>query len=118
MSILHLNIRSIRNKLEYINENLIDFNVFCFTETHLDVNVNNEDIFNEGFNLVPYRKDVTAHSSGLLVYVSNGLIISGNTGLENCLEESLWIVIKHKGESIVLGTIYRRPNTPVSFWET
>ena len=51
LSILHLNIRSIRNKLEYINENLIDFNVLCFTETHLDVNVNNEDIFIDGFNL-------------------------------------------------------------------
>ena len=37
LSILHLNIRSIRNKLENINKTLIDFNVPCFTETHLDV---------------------------------------------------------------------------------
>ena len=37
--------------------------------------------------------------------------------MENYLEESLWIEIKHKGESTVLGTIYRRPNTPVSFWD-
>ena len=79
LSILHLNIRSIRNKLEYINENLIDFNVLCFTETHLDVNINDEVIFIEGFNLVSYSKDVTAHSSELLVYVSNGLITSRNT---------------------------------------
>ena len=34
LSILHLNIRSIRNKLWYINENLTDFNVLCFTATH------------------------------------------------------------------------------------
>ena len=81
LSSLHLNIWSIRNKLEYINENLIDFNVLCFTETHLDVDVNNEDIFIEGFNLVPYRKGVTAQSSGLLVYVSNGLITSRNAEL-------------------------------------
>ena len=83
LSILYLNIRSIRNKLEYINENLIDFNILCFSETPLDVNVNNEDIFNEGFNLIPYRKDVTAHSSECFVYVSNGSITSGNTELEN-----------------------------------
>ena len=41
--------------------------------------------------LVPYRKDVTAHSSGLLVYVSNGLITSRTAELENYLEESLWV---------------------------
>ena len=41
LSILHLNIRSIRYKLDYINENFIDFNVLCFTETHLDINVKN-----------------------------------------------------------------------------
>ena len=117
LSILHLNIRSIRNKLGYINENLIDFNVICFTKTHLDINVNNKDIFIEGSNSVPYRKDVTAHSWGFLVYVSNGLITSRNTELENYFEESFWIEIKHKGESILLGTIYRRPNTPVSFWD-
>ena len=36
LSIVHLNIRSIRNKIEYITDNLLDFNSLCFTETHLD----------------------------------------------------------------------------------
>ena len=45
------------------------------------------------------------------------MITSRTTELENYLEEPLWIEIKHKGESILLGTIYRRPNTPVSFWD-
>ena len=117
LSILQLNIRSIRNKLDYINENLIDINVLCFIETHLDINVKNEDIYIEGFNLVPYRKDVTAHSLGFLVYVSNALTTRRVAELENYLEESLWIEVKHKGESIILATIYRKPNTPVSFWD-
>ena len=34
LSIVHLNIRSIRNKIEYITDNLLDFNILCFTETH------------------------------------------------------------------------------------
>ena len=36
MSILHCNIRSIRNKIEYIRDNFCDFDCLCFTETHLD----------------------------------------------------------------------------------
>ena len=80
---------------------MIDFNVLCFSETHLDVSVNNEDILIEGFNLVLYRKDVTAHWSGFRVYVSTDLITSRNTELENCLEESLWIEIKHKVQFVI-----------------
>ena len=31
LSILHSNIRSIRNKLDYITENFLDFDILCFT---------------------------------------------------------------------------------------
>ena len=34
--IIHLNIRSIRNKISYIQDQLSDFDVICFSETHLD----------------------------------------------------------------------------------
>ena len=36
LSILKLNIRSIRNKLDFILDNFSDFNILCFSETHLD----------------------------------------------------------------------------------
>ena len=32
LSILHSNIRSIRNKLDYITENFLDFDILSFTE--------------------------------------------------------------------------------------
>ena len=35
LSIIHSNIRSIRNKIEFIKNHLLDFDVLCFTETHL-----------------------------------------------------------------------------------
>ena len=35
LSVLHLNIRSIRNKMEYIIDNFLDFDILCFSETHL-----------------------------------------------------------------------------------
>ena len=36
LSILHSNIRSICNKLDYITENFLDFDILYFTESHLD----------------------------------------------------------------------------------
>ena len=36
LSILHLNIRSFRNKTDYIKDNLLDFNILCFSKTHLN----------------------------------------------------------------------------------
>ena len=36
--------------------------------------------------------------------------------MEANLDESLWIEIKQKGDSILLCNIYRPPGTPVSFW--
>ena len=39
LSILHSNIRSVRNMLDYIKEQFFDFNIICLTETHLDVSV-------------------------------------------------------------------------------
>ncbi len=35
LSIIHQNIRSVRNKLEYIQDNYLDFDILCLTETHL-----------------------------------------------------------------------------------
>ncbi|MEW8546519.1 MAG: reverse transcriptase family protein, partial [Candidatus Thiodiazotropha sp.] len=116
LSILHLNIRSIRNKLEFVKDSLSDFDILCFSETHLTDNISNNDIHIEGFQPISFRKDVSAHSSGLLIYVTESLLAVRLSDLEANLEESLWIEIKHKGESYILCNIYRPPNTPVDFW--
>ena len=44
LSVLHLNIRSIRNKIDYLKDNFIDFEVLCFSETHLDLTVSAETL--------------------------------------------------------------------------
>lgn len=40
LSIVHQNIRSLANKVSYVTENLLDFDVICFTKTHLNIDVN------------------------------------------------------------------------------
>ena len=69
LSILHLNIRSIRNKLEFIRDNFLDYDVLCFTETHLTADIQSDFLRIEGYN-ESFSVDNTAHSGGLLVYIA------------------------------------------------
>ena len=59
--ILHSNIRSIRNKLDYISENILDFDILCFTESYLDANITAESLIMSSKYDSPYRKDRTNH---------------------------------------------------------
>ena len=54
--ILHLNVRSIRNKIAHLNSIVHDFDILCFTETHLDSNVSNDNLTLDGFSTI-FRKD-------------------------------------------------------------
>ena len=74
LSVLSSNIRSIRNKLNYIKDNFLEFNVLCFTETHLDANVSTNDVLLIQNYDSPYRKDRTNHGGDILVYIDSNLV--------------------------------------------
>ena len=96
ISIIHSNIRSIRNKLEFIKNNLLDFDVLCFTESHRDANVDSESLLlPDGYDS-PYRKDRTNHGGGILVYMNKNIISQRLLDLEVYWNESIWLKIKHK----------------------
>ena len=97
--------RSIRNKLEYIIDNVCDFDCLCFTETHLDNSVDNANICLTSDFSILYRKDRTNHGVGILVYVNN-LIHKRRPDLEVFWEESLWVKIKINNQQYLLNTVY------------
>ena len=90
LSLIHLNIRSIRNKFDFVTDNFLDFDILCFTESHLDDTVDSESVFIESFSV--YRKDRSAHSGGLSVDVR---VKKKNSvrrlDLESDLVHSVWI---------------------------
>ena len=114
LSILHSNIRSIRNKLDFIKDFFFDFNILCFTETHLDPNVLTESIMFEHFDS-PYRKDRTNHGGGVLVYLSNDLFHKRKPELEVFCDESIWVEIKARNESVLLGVFYSPRTSDANF---
>ena len=44
ISICNINIRSVRNKLHFLQNFADEYDIFCVTESHLNVNINNDDI--------------------------------------------------------------------------
>ena len=76
LSICNLNIRSVRNKINFIENFLSDFDILALTETHLDEQVRDEDINVETFSNKILRKDRTNHGGGLLIYSKDELCLT------------------------------------------
>ena len=117
LSIFHLNIRSIRNKISYLSDIAGEHDIICITESHLDRNVNTSDLRIDGFHPDPFRKDRTAHGGGIMVYVSERLCVQRQAYLEDPTSETIWLKCIFKNYSFLLCCVYRPPNQDNHFWE-
>jgi hypothetical protein len=76
ISICKINIRSIRNKINFLQNFVDEFDIIVLTETHLDNSIENRDIELDSFDKNPQRKDRTNSGGGLekiyfISYTSN-----------------------------------------------
>ncbi|CAG2252793.1 unnamed protein product [Mytilus edulis] len=117
LSIFHGNIRSLRNKLNYITDIIEDFDIVFFTESHLDVNVTDFDISLFGFE-TPVRKDRNANGGGIIMYYKSLINIVRRVDLEHDEVESMWFELKTKLRSILININYRSERqSSVCFWQ-
>lgn len=115
LDIFHLNIRSIRNKLDGLLSLVSDFDVLCFTESHLNSSILDRDLFIDGFNTI-FRKDRNSFGGGIIVYISNSLRVKRRIDLEPINIECIWIEISDPTCNILLCCTYRPPNCDNFFW--
>jgi exonuclease III len=92
LGILHLNIRSISHKLGHLNSFVHDFDILCFTETHLDNCVSNTNLSLDGFNNI-IRKDRNCFGGGVMIYMSNQIRATRRSEFEPADLECIWIEI-------------------------
>ncbi|CAG2216248.1 unnamed protein product [Mytilus edulis] len=117
LSIFHGNIRSLRNKLNYIVDIIEDYDVVFLTETHLDSNITDSDLYISGFE-IPVRKDRNSHGGGIIMYYKSYVRITRRHDLENCQLESMWFELKTKLRSILININYRSERqSSVYFWQ-
>ena len=115
LSVLHLNIRSLRNKLSFIDTFCSDFDILCFTETHLDDSIGNESLTIPGFSTI-MRKDRNAHGGGVIIYFSDALKASREREFEPVSLENIWAKVTCHNRSIMIGLFYIPPNTNNIFY--
>ena len=115
LDIFHLNIRSLRNKIDSLNAIVSEFAIVCFTETHLDNKIANDDISLDGFSSI-FRKDRNAYGGGVIIYSSNNVRVSRRNDLEPANVELVWLEIDNPTSQIFLCCVYRPPNADSSFW--
>ena len=54
ISIIHLNIRSIIHELDFVAQTFSDFDILCFTETHLNNTISSDDLAIDNFDSCIY----------------------------------------------------------------
>ena len=113
-----MHIRSIRNKLDFILDNFSEFNILCFSETHLDDNVSTEMLFLTNLYSAPYRKDRINHGGGVLAYLNSSLLHARRPGLEIFCDESLWVEVKVKNELFLIGLFYSPSTADAQFFNS
>ena len=101
LDIIHLNTRSIRNKIDSLS-NLVDsFHIACFSKTHLDTEIASNSLIFDGFD-VPLRKDRTLNGGGIMLYISSMLKYCRRRDLENPLIEKLRVEVKFRDKFIIM----------------
>ena len=120
----HLNVRSVRSRENFyliwqtITDNCLD--ILTISESWLDPSINDSDLQIPRYIL--FQQDNGSLGGGLCVCIKDIYKVSFFGNLSNISENSfqqLWLKVNCKKlKSFLLCTVYRPPNTPISFLET
>ena len=103
-----------RNKIKNLLFLTSEFDILCFTETHLDANILDRDLAIAGFSTI-FRKDRNCFGGGVMVYISDSLKPMRESPNTTC--KCIWLEICNHTFNIFLCCTYRPPNSDSSFWE-
>ncbi|PJE78229.1 hypothetical protein CI610_02839 [invertebrate metagenome] len=115
-SFVHLNVQSLKQKLDVLYTELNKFTILSFTETWLNENDISPELSMPGYS-DPFcycRPDRIG--GGISVYVKDYISAKRRHDLELRTIECIWIEIVLGSEKFLYGTFYRPPNSPVITW--
>ena len=115
LSIIHLNVCSVKDKLDTLEAEFGSYDVLCITETWLHDGISSNDILIPGFH-PPFRKDRQGRGGGVAVYVSQNLIAESMNNLTIPGLEAIWIKLRCKHKNYLIGTFYRADKSE-QYWE-
>ena len=117
LSIIHINARSLRRKLDLLDSEVTDHYVITISETWLSADIKNNEISITRYH-PPVRKDRSDDpQGGVAVYVKNSLICKEKHDLSIPQLEAVWIENKIGQDKLLIGSFYRPPNSKSDYWD-
>ena len=113
LSVAHINIRSLRNKVDEVKLLLLvcRFDILAITETHLDSKIPNRQLEIENYKIARRDRDAGTLGGGCLVYIANHICSTRMKSLESPPIEGIWLKVNINSTQFIIGTIYRPPSS-------
>ncbi|XP_053402672.1 sacsin-like [Mercenaria mercenaria] len=117
LSIMHLNIQSLKPKLDILAAESLPYDIMFLTETWLSHDVINEDVLIPGFSQ-PVRCDRDDRlGGGVAIYVRQNINVTHRQDLSVNGLEAVWIELHVNNRKLLLGGIYRPPSANNNYWQ-
>lgn len=123
LKIAHLNIRSIKNKIDHLRvflyQNSVD--ILCLSETWLNSDINDSEILIEGYDFCRIDRKLMEHDrgGGLICYIKNCIVYKEVSNFNADNVESLWVEVKlPHSKPFLVGTVYRPPDANADYLST
>ena len=120
ITICHVNICSIRNKINEIAcSTLTKFSCIAFTETWADASIPNKHIELEGFKMYRLDRGFPKQGGGIIIYVKQSITAEVLHQISTPDIEGMWLKLqlKHNDKPLIVGCVYRRPKASIMFDE-
>ena len=115
LKIIHLNVRSLKDKIDIIEAEFMSYDVICITETWLNNYITDNQISIPNFHL-PFRKDRQSRGGGVAIYVKSRLSVKYMDMLDIVGLEAIWVQVTCKTRKHLIGTFYRADKSE-AYWE-
>ena len=117
LSILHLNIQSLLPKIDLIRAETDSFDIAIFSESWLKPCTTDDEISLVNF-LPPFRTDrLDRPGGGVIIYARDNIACKRRKDIEINGLEAVWLEVKIKSKKILVGGIYRPPNSNSAYFD-
>jgi len=108
---MHLNIQSLLPKIDLLSVEAQPYDVLVFTETWLNQSITDAELRIPNFKL-PFRCDRKDRiGGGVAIYVRESIPATTRTDFHINNLEALWVEIHINHRKILIGDIYRPPDS-------
>lgn len=109
----HLNVRSLLNNFAEFKCHVFkfDYHVLGVTESWLSPNIDNDNLSLDGYEFIRQDRTGMRRGGGVGIYVKSNLKYTVLKSECRQIIEHIWLRVEVQGQSIIVGNIYRPPNS-------